>query len=166
VIPRRRRGRSSVLGVSRALPKVFDAKYQNHKTSVFHVGVALLGDVSRTREFASRAIGSARVRFYLPRAVNSIHSHGTLGSWWPHTLNPSSLKHLRCASMRYLHFSSSFSGKHASRACFVMGHAQQIFFGFTSACLLADAPIVYASRGRPRRRNPTATSEGRRRAQI
>ena len=66
-----------------------------------------------------------------------------------YTLNPSSRRHLRCASMRYLHFSSSFSGKHASRACLVMGHAQQIFLGFTSGCLLADAPIAFArNRGR------------------
>ena len=58
-----------------------------------------------------------------------------------HTSNPSSLKHRRCASIKYRHFSSPFSGKQASRASLVMGHAQQIFFGFTSAGLLTDAPM-------------------------
>ena len=47
--------------------------------------------------------------------------------------------------MRYLHFSSSCSGMHASRAFFVMGHAQQIFFGLVSGILLAEAPITPGS---------------------
>jgi hypothetical protein len=54
--------------------------------------------------------------------------------------------------MRYLHFSSSCSGMHASRALFVMGHAQQIFFGLVSGILLAEAPIAPGSGGAGTRR--------------
>ena len=54
--------------------------------------------------------------------------------------------------MRYLHFSSSCSGMHASRAFFVMGHAQQIFFGLVSGILLAEAPITPGSGGAGARR--------------
>ena len=54
--------------------------------------------------------------------------------------------------MRYLHFSSSCSGMHASRALFVMGHAQQIFFGLVSGILLAEAPIAPGSGGAGARR--------------
>lgn len=43
-------------------------------------------------------------------------------------LNPSSLKHTLCASIRYLHFSSPFSAMQVSRAVFVSGQEQQIFF--------------------------------------
>ena len=79
-----------------------------------------------------------------------------------HTLNPSSRKHFKCASIRYRHFSSSCSGMHASRAFFVIGHAQQIFFGFVSgaaAVLLAPAPMA----GEATRRRATATTRRRRR---
>ena len=55
--------------------------------------------------------------------------------------------------MRYLHFSSSCSGMHASRAFFVMGHAQQIFFGLVSGILLAEAPITPGSGGAGRDAN-------------
>ena len=59
-------------------------------------------------------------------------------------MKPSSLRHCLCASMRYLHFSSSCSGMHASRAFLVIGHAQQIFLGLASATLLEEAPMLAA----------------------
>jgi hypothetical protein len=59
-------------------------------------------------------------------------------------LKPSSRRHCLCASMRYLHFSSSCSGMHASRAFLVIGHAQQIFLGLASATLLEEAPMLAA----------------------
>ena len=60
-------------------------------------------------------------------------------------MKPSSLRHCLCASMRYLHFSSSCSGMHASRAFLVIGHAQQIFLGLASATLLEEAPMIASS---------------------
>jgi len=62
--------------------------------------------------------------------------------------------------MRYLHFSSSCSGMHASRAFFVMGHAQQIFFGLVSGILLAEAPITPGSGGAGARRERGADESG------
>lgn len=43
-------------------------------------------------------------------------------------LKPSSLRQALCASIKYLHFSSPFFAMHSSRAVFVSGHEQQIFF--------------------------------------
>ena len=58
-----------------------------------------------------------------------------------YTSNPSARKHSRCFSISSLHFPSSSdpcTTTHSSRARFVSGHAQHIFFGFPSAPIGAD----------------------------
>ena len=75
-----------------------------------------------------------------------------MGGYSVYTLNPSFRRHALCASISFLHASSPLSVMHSSRALFVSGHAQQIFFfGFSSlaavdwaafSCPLGDPAII------------------------
>jgi len=60
-----------------------------------------------------------------------------------HTSNPSFLKHFTCASINARHRSSSSprATTHSSRAFFVVGHAQHIFFGFPSCPSFIDVDV-------------------------